>query len=51
MNEDKKLAVQLAASIICNLGNERYVDNDGKPIEVKISSLLQSCYKAVKELK
>lgn len=51
MNDDKRLAVELSSSIICNLGNERYVDNGGKPIEVKISSLLQSCYKAVKELK
>ena len=49
-NENKQLAVALASAIIQNLGNERYVDEKGNPIDVNIRHLLQSCYDAVEDL-
>ncbi len=47
---DKELAVELAIEIIKDLRHEPMINKEGKPVDVEINGLLNSCYKAVSQL-
>lgn len=51
IDENKKLAVELASSIITGLKSEPILNEKGELIDVNINSLLQACYDAIKNLK